>query len=97
MWLIDIFRLSKIKEENEQLKSANTALQEKCDTLGITEYCQAKEKTDALEKEATEKQTAITNMQEEISALQDKSNKLEKKNPYPDTETYPLQRNLQKR
>ncbi len=79
MWLIDIFRLSKIKQENEQLKSANTALQEKYDTLGITEYCQAKEKTNALEKEATEKQTAITNMQEEISALQDKSEKLEKR------------------
>lgn len=89
MWLIDIFRISKIKQENEQLKSANAALQEKCNTLGITEYYQAKEKIDTLEKESNEKlQTTnqeiisnnktISSLKEELSTLQEKNNKLEK-------------------
>lgn len=70
MGIIDIFRASKIKQENEQLrellektnadknseiehlKEEIRSLEDERDKLGITEYVQAKEKMEQLEKQA---------------------------------------------
>lgn len=60
MGFLDIFRISKIRQENEQLKSVNATLQSKFDSSGISEYYQAKEKIAALEKESAEKIAALT-------------------------------------
>lgn len=89
MGIIDIFRISKIKQENEQLKTVNAALQRKFEVLGVSEYYQTKEKLEALEKESSERlqstnqeilsnNTTISNLREEILSLQEKNNKLEK-------------------
>ena len=44
MSLLDIFRISKIKTENEQLQQQVTEMQATMDSIGITEYVQAAEK-----------------------------------------------------
>lgn len=44
MRFLDIFRASKIKAENEQLHQQIKEMQDKMDSLGITEYIQASEK-----------------------------------------------------
>lgn len=44
MSFLDIFKASKIKAENEQLHQRIKELQDKMDSLGITEYTQAAEK-----------------------------------------------------
>ena len=38
MGLLDIFRISQIKEENERLKSDNATLQAKINSLGVDVY-----------------------------------------------------------
>ena len=89
MGLLDIFHISEIKRENEQLKSTNAKLIEQAETLGITEYYQTKEKIDSLERESaikleeSNKQIAsnnniISNLRDEISSLQEKNQKLSK-------------------
>lgn len=89
MGILDIFRISKIKQENEQLKTINSALQSKFEALGVAEYYQTKEKINALEKESNEKLHAtnqeissnnekISNLKEDLSSLQEKNNKLDK-------------------
>lgn len=42
MGLFDIFRVSSIKQENEELKKQIENLQERINALGVTEYEQAK-------------------------------------------------------
>ena len=44
MSLLDIFRISKIKAENEQLQQQIAEMQATMDSTGITEYVQAAEK-----------------------------------------------------
>lgn len=89
MGLFDIFRISKIKQENEQLKAANAEIQQKIDYLGVNEYFQTKEKIDRLTKECDEKlavanrevdsyNKTITNLKEEAMRLEEKNAKLEK-------------------
>ena len=42
MGIMDIFRISKIKQENELLKSQNAELNQKIVDFGVTEYEGAK-------------------------------------------------------
>lgn len=89
MGFLDIFKISQIKKENEQLKVANANLVAQINSLGVTEYYQVKEKIEALEQESAQKvsqannliaqnNSLITNLREEIAALQEKDDKLNK-------------------
>lgn len=82
MSLRDFFNASKIKEENEHLR-------QQINDLGVTEYAQTKQKIAALEQDANVKlsrlnqdissNTAVlSDLREQISVLQDKSDKLSK-------------------
>ena len=50
MGLLDIFRISQIKEENERLKSDNATLQAKINSLGVNEYYETKQKIEELDE-----------------------------------------------
>lgn len=89
MGFLDIFRISKIRQENEELQAANAHLQGRIDALGINEYEQAKEKIDALTKDSNDKLAAVnreiaakntmmSKIKEELSSLQESSIRLEK-------------------
>lgn len=80
MGLLDIFRISQIKEENERLKSDNATLQAKINSLGVNEYYETKQKIEELEHEAStslektnsdiaSNNTIIFNLRQEISEL----------------------------
>ena len=89
MGLLDIFRISKIKQENEQLKAANIEMQNKIASLGINEYYEAQKKIELITKESDDRlaatsreiasnNTIMANLREEIASLQETSNKLKK-------------------
>lgn len=78
MDIFDFFRISQIKQENEQLKAAKMELQNKLDSLGVTEYYQTKEKLNQLNQELSSQNTTLTSLKEENSSLQEKNSKLEK-------------------
>ena len=89
MRLLDIFRISQIKEENERLKSDNATLQAKINSLGVNEYYETKQKIEELEHEAStslektnsdiaSNNTIIFNLRQEISELEEKNSKLQK-------------------
>ncbi|MBO5373234.1 MAG: GIY-YIG nuclease family protein [Lachnospiraceae bacterium] len=89
MGFFDIFKASKYKEENENLKKEIANLTNQISTLGITEYCQTKEKIALLEKESNARlsktnaeidsnNTIIAKLRDEISTLQEQNNKLSK-------------------
>lgn len=89
MGLLDIFRISQIKEENERLKSDNASLQAKINSLGVNEYYETKQKIEELEREAStslektnldiaSNNTIIFNLRQEISELEEKNSKLQK-------------------
>lgn len=89
MGLFDIFRISAIKQENEQLKKNNENLQAQITSLGVTEYSQTKEKIENMEKESsikleqtnseiTSNNDTIAKLRKEISELQEKEEKLSK-------------------
>ncbi len=48
MGLLDIFRISKIKQENEQLKAANIEMQNKIASLGVNEYYETQKKIELI-------------------------------------------------
>lgn len=55
MGILDIFKISKIKQENETLKNANAELNAKMRELGVNEYYQTQEKIASLERDMKEK------------------------------------------
>ena len=61
MGIFDIFRISQIKQENEQLKTANANLYSQIAALGVNEYYQTQEKIDYLENEANKLLSQINN------------------------------------
>ena len=89
MGLLDIFRISKIKQENEQLKAANIEMQNKIASLGVNEYYETQKKIELITKESDDKlaapsreiasnNTIMSYLREEIASLQETSNKLKK-------------------
>lgn len=84
MGILDVFRISKIKSENESLKESITALQSKMDSLGVTEYYQTKEKMDSMiaiaNKQLSELNHDITDNNSTLDALRSEINELQVKN-----------------
>ncbi|MGN0272385.1 MAG: GIY-YIG nuclease family protein [Lachnospiraceae bacterium] len=89
MGLFDIFNISKLKQENELLKFKNEELTTRMDALGITEYCQAKQRMNDLERETNAKldetnrqivsnNNTINELRSEIDDLQIRHDKLSK-------------------
>lgn len=87
MGIFDIFRISQIKQENEQLKTANANLYSQIAALGVNEYYQTQEKIAYLENEANKRLSQINNeiasnnsllarLHTEINDLQEKDQKL---------------------
>lgn len=62
MGLLDVFRISKIKEENEALKK-------KLDELGCDQYDQVKAKIDCMNVEIQQKETTISSNNDIINSL----------------------------
>ncbi len=60
MGLLDIFRISKIKQENEQLKAANIEMQNKIASLGVNEYYETQKKIELITKESDDKLAATS-------------------------------------
>ncbi|QBE98938.1 hypothetical protein PMF13cell1_04507 [Blautia producta] len=101
MGFMDIFRISAIKQENEQLKIKIDTLQRAIDELGVTEYRQTKEKIDMLNAEFSQREseanseifslnTTIAKLREEISSLNIQNEKISKQ---VSTQTRKLSRN----
>lgn len=89
MSFFDIFRVSSIKQENEDLKRQISQLNNRMDSLGITEYDQAmnmiKEERDKFQQESdaadaliSEKRTKISDLNSEIESLTATQEKLSK-------------------
>ena len=78
MGLLDIFRISKIKDENENLKLQIQQLKYKIDSTGISDYLQAQEKINACNSEITDCNNTILRLREEISNLSVQNEKLDK-------------------
>lgn len=89
MGLLDIFRISKIKQENELLKAANIEMQNKIASLGVNEYYETQKKIELITKESDDRLAAtsreiasnnaiMANLREEIASLQETSSKLKK-------------------
>ncbi len=76
--IFDFFRISQIKQENEQLKASKIELQNKLDSLGVTEYYQTKERLDQLNQELSSQNTTLASLKKETFSLQEKNDKLEK-------------------
>ena len=66
MGLFDIFRVSSIKQENEELKKQIENLQERINALGVTEYEQAKKILDNQAKEIVQNNGSIARLRKEI-------------------------------
>lgn len=89
MGLLDIFRIAKIKQENEQLKAANMEMQNKIASLGVNEYYETQKKIELITQESDERlaatsreiasnNTIMAELREEIASLQETSSKLKK-------------------
>lgn len=65
MGLLDIFKVSKIKAENEQLKQLIQEMQNKMDSTGITDYLQLKEK---ITKEQSDFDAYIKDREKQLDA-----------------------------
>lgn len=78
MGLFDIFRVSSIKQENEELRKQIESLQNRINALGVTEYEQAKEILDNQAKEIVQNNATIARLRKEIEELTEKDGKLSK-------------------
>lgn len=78
MGLLDIFRVSSIKKENEELKEQVHSLNSRIDALGVTEYEQTKALIDKVNEQIASGNSTIRTLSEEISQLKEKSEKLSK-------------------
>lgn len=78
MGLLDIFRVSSIKKENEELKEQVHSLNSRIDALGVTDYEQTKALIDKVNEQIASGNSTIRTLSEEISQLKEKSEKLSK-------------------
>ena len=78
MGLFDIFRVGKIKSENERLQNENTQLLQRLSDLHADDYFQMKEKLDSLNREIQDDNVTLARLREEISSLSEQNQKLEK-------------------
>lgn len=89
MGIIDVFRVSKIKEENSWLKEENERLLQRINELGVTEYEQTKRKIEELEEqsaltlnklnsEIVSNNNLVAKLRTEIQELQERNDKLSK-------------------
>lgn len=89
MGLFDIFKISQIKQENENLRNANANLVAQIQSLGVNEYYETKQKIEQMEQEANlsiqqsniqivSNNDILANLRQEIDELQTKSDKLTK-------------------
>ena len=78
MGLMDIFNISKIKEENIELKKQINELSIKMTALGVTEYYQTKEKLDLINNDIVDNNNIVAKLREEIQTLTLQNEKLKK-------------------
>lgn len=89
MGIIDVFRVSKIKEENSWLKEENERLLQRINELGVTEYEQTKLKIEEMEEQSTltlkklngeivSNNSLVAKLRTEIQELQERNDKLAK-------------------
>lgn len=78
MGFLDIFRIRKIKSENERLQSENSQLLQRLSDLHADDYFQMKEKLDSLNREIQDDNVTLARLREEISSLSEQNQKLEK-------------------
>lgn len=78
MGFIDIFRISKIKAENEQLKAEKQALTEKLASLGADDLLQARAKLSESNQEIADNNITLSRLRSEIADLSEKNAKSER-------------------
>lgn len=92
MGFIDIFRISKIKAENEQLKAEKQALTEKLASLGADDLLHARTKLSESNQEIADNNITLSRLRSEIADLSEKMQN-PKGNWLPTPESYREQRN----
>lgn len=70
MGLLDFFRISRIKSENEQLRQEVSVLQKKLDSLGFTEYTETQAALDILNEKIGAHSTLLYQQQERLTTFQ---------------------------
>lgn len=78
MGFIDIFRISKIKAENEQLKAEKQALTEKLASLGADDLIHARTKLSESNQEIADNNITLSRLRSEIAELSEKNAKSER-------------------
>lgn len=78
MGFIDIFRISKIKAENEQLKAEKQALTEKLASLGADDLLHARTKLSESNQEIADNNITLSRLRSEIADLSEKNAKSER-------------------
>ena len=78
MGLLDIFRISRIKNENARLQQSVSDLQSKLDSLKFTEYTDAQKELDRLNLEISMSNSIVAQREERITALDAEVEKKEK-------------------
>lgn len=74
MGLFDIFKISKFKNEIEQLQQQNLSLQQKLDRLGYNDYEAVQNAIQQLDKSINAKKTEISNLEQKCASLQNTLN-----------------------
>jgi predicted nucleic acid-binding Zn-ribbon protein len=75
----DIFKIDKIKEENERLNIRVSYLEKQLADLGFTEHEQAKKALDSMNQEIADADITINKLKTQIATLNEDSEKAEKK------------------
>ena len=79
MSFTDLFRVKKIKAENEQLKAKMSALEKNLSDLGFTEYEQTKAAIDRLNTDISSSTTILERLREQIDLSRQEAENNEKR------------------